>query len=594
MVSFKLFLLLCSCAGLVLSLLDDASEIVESLTGTPRGWTQIGEPAGDQGLVLQVAMAQPLLAEFHQLIDKISTPGHPSYGNHLTKREVDVWTQPASEASDQIITWLKSEGVVEDNIKVSGHWIKFNVTVSTANALLDTKFYYYRQKDTTVIRTLQYSVPFNLRNMIETIQPTTRFGSPKLQIRLDSDEQPLQISSSTLTTYNETFCNTTVTPACIRGLYQMSEFTPSANDTMLGISGFDGQVYYVDDLNMFISNLNPYLMGSLNITSINGGIANAEFNVNTSAEGNLDVQYAAALTGGTPITYYSTGGQAPIDPDLDQPLAANGTNEPYLNQLQYLIGLDDSMLPGVLSTSYGEDEASVPYNYAVQVCNLFAQLTARGVSIIFSSGDTGVGSACRSNDGKNTLQFSPSFPATCPFVTAVGGTYGVNPEIAADFTSGGFSNYFPRPSWQDDTIYDYLVNLGDTNQGYFNATGRAYPDVAAQSVRYLVWNDGEPDFVWGTSCAAPTFAAIISNLNSIRIKQGMPRLGFLNPWLYSSGNQGFTDITLGASRGCSGVDIYTSQPAGKIENASWAAGSGWDPVSGWGTPVFAQLATMMT
>lgn len=58
--------------------------------------------------------------------------------------------------------------------------------------------------------------------------------------------------------------------------------------------------------------------------------------------------------------YYSTGGKAPIDPDFDQPWAANGTNEPYLDQLQYLLGLDDSMLPDVLCTSYGEDEESVP------------------------------------------------------------------------------------------------------------------------------------------------------------------------------------------------------------------------------------------
>lgn len=235
----------------------------------------------------------------------------------------------------------------------------------------------------------------------------------------------------------------------------------------------------------------------------------------------------------------------------------------------------------------------MPDYYAVQVCNLFAQLTARGVSVIFSSGDTGVGSACQSNDGKETLQFSPSFPATCPFVTAVRGTYGVNPEIAADFTSGGFSNYFPRPAYQDGTITDYLNNLGNTNQGYFNISGRAYPDMSAQSVRYLFWNQGEPDFVWGTSCAVPTIAAIISNLNDIRQSQGKPKLGFLNPWLYGQGQQGFTDIILGASRGCSGVDIYTGQLAGKIDNASWAAVPGWDPVSGWGTPNFAKLAAML-
>lgn len=311
MVSFNLLLLLCSGAGLVFSQPDSAPVVVESLHGVPRGWTQVRQPipwardtddehfvqiseaSPSDVLVLRLAMVQPLLADFHQLVQNISTPGHPSYGDYLTQRDVDVWTQPSSEASDQITAWLKSEGVDADTIKLAGHIITFNVTVSTADALLDTRFYYYRQKDTTVIRTLQYSMPSRLRNMMETIQPTTRFGSPKAQINWDTNDKPLQIDSTTLTTYNETFCNTTVTPACIRGLYHMSNFTPSTNAMSLGISGFDGQVFYVNDLNIFASNLDPSLTGSINISSINGGIAHAGYTVNTSAEGNLDVSQCA-------------------------------------------------------------------------------------------------------------------------------------------------------------------------------------------------------------------------------------------------------------------------------------------------------------
>jgi tripeptidyl-peptidase-1 len=88
----------------------------------------------------------------------------------------------------------------------------------------------------------------------------------------------------------------------------------------------------------------------------------------------------------------------------------------------------------------------VPQDYAVEVCSLFAQLGAQGTSVIFSSGDSGVGSNgdCVSNDGKNTQMFLPAFPASCPFVTAVGSTKGINPEVpTTEFSSGGgFSNYF--------------------------------------------------------------------------------------------------------------------------------------------------------
>lgn len=40
---------------------------------------------------------------------------------------------------------------------------------------------------------------------------------------------------------------------------------------------------------------------------------------------------------------------------------------------------------------------------------------ARGISILESSGDEGVGAVCQSSDGKKTPQFTPAFPGTCPY-----------------------------------------------------------------------------------------------------------------------------------------------------------------------------------
>ena len=116
-----------------------------------------------------------------------------------------------------------------------------------------------------------------------------------------------------------------------------------------------------------------------------------------------------------------------------------------------------------------------------RTCSMFAQLGARGVSILFSSGDTGVGSACQTNDGKNTTRFLPIFPAACPFVTSVGGTYHVEPEQAIAFSSGGFSDRFPRPAYQEAAVTKYLGILGTKWEGLYNPAGRGFPDVAAQS-----------------------------------------------------------------------------------------------------------------
>ena len=66
---------------------------------------------------------------------------------------------------------------------------------------------------------------------------------------------------------------------------------------------------------------------------------------------------------------------------------------------------------------------AVPKAYAQRVCSMFAQLGARGVSVLVASGDDGTGDGnpdpktstlCTSNDGTNRTTFIPKFPASCP------------------------------------------------------------------------------------------------------------------------------------------------------------------------------------
>jgi tripeptidyl-peptidase-1 len=154
-----------------------------------------------------------------------------------------------------------------------------------------------------------------------------------------------------------------------------------------------------------------------------------------------------------------------------------------------------------------------------------------------------------------TTRFTPNFPASCPFVTTVGATKYVNPEIAAEFSSGGFSERFPRPRYQDDAVRAYLKILGDQWKGLYNPQGRAFPDVSAQGVGFhIIVRNGtieqQDQLFDGASASAPTFAAIISLLNNARLEHGQPPLGFLNPWLYRTGVKGLTDIVDGGSVGC--------------------------------------------
>lgn len=79
-----------------------------------------------------------------------------------------------------------------------------------------------------------------------------------------------------------------------------------------------------------------------------------------------------------------------------------------------------------------------------------------------------------------------SLTGTCPYVSAIGGTQGLDPEIAWDGSTGGFSNYFPRAWYQEAAIETYLGSyISESVQEYYtpytNFSGRGFPDFSAHS-----------------------------------------------------------------------------------------------------------------
>jgi tripeptidyl-peptidase-1 len=579
--------------------------VFEKVPQLPRGWTQQEAVPPQTLLKFRIALKLDQVEAFEQHVIDISTPGHVLYGQHMSYEELKRSLRPDSAASASVLGWLEAEGV--SRIEDDGDWINFIVPAKDAERIMDTKFYYFHSSmnNERHIRTLQYSVPQTVRPFIQMIQPTIRFGQLKAQGTSVFKVVDANESEDYATEYqlyhngglNATFCNTTITPDCLRALYNIGDHKAfdGDNGNKLGINGFLKEYAKYDDLAQFLKTYAPQQNPQRNnftYTLINGGLATQNDTVDDDIEANLDVQYAMSIGYYTPTTYYSTGGLGQLVPDLDQPDQASNANEPYLDFLHYVLQLPDDQLPTTLTTSYGEDEQSVPASYAKLTCSLFAQLGARGVSVLFASGDTGVGSACQTNDGKNTTRFLPTFPAGCPFVTAVGGTYHVQPERAISFSSGGFSDLFPRPAYQDAAVQRYLGILGSQWQGLYNPAGRGIPDVAAQAYNFSIIDRGRVRKIGGTSASSPTFAGVVALLNSARRSAHKKPLGFLNPWIYSSGFNGLTDITVGGSKGCTGRDIYTGGPTPFVPYASWNATVGWDPVTGYGTPNYRLLETL--
>ena len=263
----------------------------------------------------------------------------------------------------------------------------------------------------------------------------------------------------------------------------------------------------------------------------------------------------------------------------------------------YLVGnTTDAAVPKVFSTSYGECEGTVGYDYMMRINTEFMKAGARGLTLTFASGDSGVGS-----DSGSCTRYLPSslvravtvlsffaprrfcgqWPAGSPYVTGVGGTTSDSPEVSWGGSSGGFADRFDIAGapWQAAAVAQYFkVAKNLPTKSRYNATGRGFPDVAAQSTNFEIISDGRTEGVAGTSCACPTFSGIVGLLNDLRAAKGKGSLGFLNPMLYKNAG-GFVDITSGHNPGCG--------------TEGFEAAAGWDPVTGLGTPDYTKLAAIV-
>ena len=195
------------------------------------------------------------------------------------------------------------------------------------------------------------------------------------------------------------------------------------------------------------------------------------------------------------------------------------------------------------------------------------------------------------------------FPTSSAYVTSMGATQfipradGSFNEVGASITTGaiittggGFSQVLSQPDYQTQAVNNYLnsgVNLPPSNT--FNGKLRGYPDVAFNGHHYSIFISQSGDqcpcqqiAVDGTSCSSPAFAGLVSLLDDFVISNGGSPLGFLNPLLYKMASEQpntFNDITSGDNK-C---------------NRQWCcewgyeATTGWDPVSGLGSPNFANI-----
>ena len=164
----------------------------------------------------------------------------------------------------------------------------------------------------------------------------------------------------------------------------------------------------------------------------------------------------------------------------------------------------------------------------------FALGTVEGISFFAASGDEGA------YGGTLTTYGGVSYPATSPFVTAVGGT-----SLFVNVTSGYLSSQNSTATYGYETawsVFDFFPFIG-SDGGYstyypkppyqfmINGTTRAVPDVAADANPYtglLIYVLGQEEVIGGTSLATPIWAGMVADIISVIHKP----LGLFNNILY--------------------------------------------------------------
>lgn len=439
----------------------DDMHVKHEWDAVPTKWDSLGPPPVGTTIDLSIALKPDNENALIDALNNVSNPGHPrrapfshpvicmyhspvpllrcSYGAHLTKDQVSELDAPHQDTLELVNSWLEHHGVLSSlSTTQGGSWLKLvGVPVSKANDLLDASFQLYQYTDTndTILRTISYSLPEVLHAHVQTITPTTFFGLPRTlwqtprvrgggiaaapknaksedlaRVRSSNDGSSDGDNSGSDHDHSGSdgdhdgsgsdgdYDEDDVAPSYVRWLYHLTGYVPKAVDkNMLGIVGYNGDYPNQEDLKEFMIEFRTDgEKATYEPLQINGGKYDT---VDPGIESTVDIQYSAAIAYPTRTIFYSVGGN---------------WDDALHSWLLYMA--DEEDVPQTIVTTYGIDEVKVPMDYAAKICRMFAQLGSRGVSILYSSGDDGVGEGdCMVKDsrGNDHYQFLPLFPATC-------------------------------------------------------------------------------------------------------------------------------------------------------------------------------------
>jgi tripeptidyl-peptidase-1 len=547
--------------ALILAAALFSSDAVETRVQKPRGWVQGSRTNQDQVIELIFAVKQQGKQELHDALMRVSMPSSPDYGQHLSNEEVHQMTAPDTAHVEAVMSFIRAHGGEPVAATPNRDMITAKVTVESAERMLSARYHQHLHSSGKEIHRVAdgYSLPDEVALAVDFVSPTVHFPGVR------RPRQPSKLGSEVS---DDSDLNT---PTALRQLYNI-DAEGAATGNRQAVTAFLENGYDDNALKKFWTRYCDGINCGKGEVSLVGDATDP----GKGTESMLDIETITGIAGNIDSEMWSFGGRSPD----------NAENEPFMKWLAQVSSTSDDTVPKIFSTSYGEDENSWSFEAASRLNVEFQKAGARGISLLYASGDEGANCQSGGVPIGSELDFVPEGPGSSPYVTSVGGTQPADgwpapgSETAVGLSSGGFSNYWDMPDWQKDAVAKYLIQDGipDQSMRHYNASGRGYPDISVQAVNYPLI-EVLPLIASGTSAASPAAAGIFSLLNDARLQAGQSTMGFLNPFIYENA-AAFNDITTGSGDGCG------------MAAPGWPAKEGWDAVTGVGTPDYSKLAKL--
>jgi len=533
-------------------------------------------------LTLALANAAGAAAEFKA----VSDPTSASYHHYLSDAAWIAEYAPTQAEVTAAQTWLRASGFTVGAVPKDRLFVPASGTAAQVEKAFGVSLGYYTVNGkTTQLTNAAPSIPSSLAGTVAGVvglnqhiatpaasadPPPAGFRNPPLCSSYWGQKVDTVDSAKLYAPYTKPLpydiCG--YTPSQLRGAYGLTASVAKGNNgagvAVAIVDAYDSPTLLADAQRYYATNDPTHPLRSSQFVNLSSPTFANDALCSASgwyAEQSLDVEAVHAMAPGATIAYFGASD------------CING----LLTALQSAVTSGASIVTDSWGDTVGDllDDAATKTAYD----NTFMLAGTTGVSVLFSSGDS----------GDNFASFgltAPDYPPSSPFVTAVGGTslevnaagqraaeYGWSagkqimceptvtncgsqtvPTGALAFNSGsggGTSYYYNQPYYQAPVV---PTALAEKNAALYGPVPlRVVPDISmdadAQTGMLIGLTQTFPTGAYydqfkegGTSLASPLLAGVIADADQAA---GVP-LGFLNPVLYKAdlAHPGaFTDIT---------------------------------------------------